>query len=117
MALPAEAYAQIWDVMRVVQRPSGLQFGGVSRVDSASPAPKRVTYQGQPSVVRDDEHVDQVAAKLRDLINRAPRRIAAKNPDTAVGKFSRTSSVSFRKASLPGCNNLVSNASLYAAKI
>ena len=81
MALPAEAYAQIWDVMRVayprVQQPSGLQFGGVSRVDSASPAPKRATYQGQPSVVRDDEHVDQVAAKLRDLINRAPRRIAA----------------------------------------
>ena len=81
MALPAEAYAEIWDVMRVayprVQQPSGLQFGGVSRVDSSSPAPKRATYQGPPSVVRDGESVDEVAAKLRDLINRAPRRIAA----------------------------------------
>ena len=46
-------------------------------MDSAPPAPKRAAYHVPPSVVRDDEHVDQVAAKLRDLINRSPRRIAA----------------------------------------
>ena len=81
MALPAEAYAQIWDVMRIayprVQQPSGLQFGGVSRVDSAAATPRRASYKGPLHRIEPNEHVDSVAAKLCDLITCAPRRIAA----------------------------------------
>ena len=81
MALPAEAFNQIWDVMRLayprVQQPSGLQFGGVSRPDGTPATPRRASYQGPPGTISPDEHVDSVAAKLRDLLTRAPRRIAA----------------------------------------
>ena len=46
-------------------------------MDCASSPPRRASHNGPPGEISPDEPVDSVAAKLRDLITRAPRRIAA----------------------------------------